>query len=460
MSRLSEDPQNAQDMPSEDSNTASGSASSQGAAGASENNDKYMAIRQAMREREEADAKAREQAEIADRIRRMKSAKEHPEEAPYKRREIPRPQEEQSSVRQEPTRGTNPKKRKKSASRKQPRRKGGLLPKQGDSPYEVIRKTIFLLSTTVFLVCLILIGKYFWENYQNSQKNEEIRRLVYIPEEEPEMEHDDSFKYYTLLPEAKILLEKNPETVGWIRIPTYDENSKSPVDYPVLQHRHPNELEGPDDDPNDGNSYYLDKDFYRNYERAGSIFMDYRNFFDRIDGSGMREFINSQNLVIYGHDMRDNSMFGSLSYYINDETYYDNHPIILLNSNYVRYKYKIFGMIVVDIDDDTETAFDYWNTLNFDDEKQFYDYVNEVKRRTVRNTEVDVKYGDQLLTLSTCNSIFSQGRLVIFARLLRDGESLEEGCTSTANPNIKWPNSYYKWHENTYDPNAEFVPYG
>ncbi|MBQ8079890.1 MAG: hypothetical protein IJ236_08050, partial [Oscillospiraceae bacterium] len=101
-----------------------------------------------------------------------------------------------------------------------------------------------------------------------------------------------------------------------------------------------------------------------------------------------------------------------------------------------------------------------WNTLDFDDEQQFYDYVNEIKRRTVRLTDVDIAYGDQLLTLSTCNSTFTEGRLVVFARLLRDGESLEEGTTSVANPNIKWPNSYYKWHKNTYDPDAEFVPYG
>ena len=77
-----------------------------------------------------------------------------------------------------------------------------------------------------------------------------------------------------------------------------------------------------------------------------------------------------------------------------------------------------------------------------------------------RKLKQDVKYGDQLVTLSTCNSTFTEGRLVVFARMLRDGESLEEGTTSIANPNIKWPNSYYKWHKNTYNPDAEFIPYG
>ena len=433
--------------------------------GRSSANDKYLAIKRAVRQQEENAEAADAQAAIADRVRRMKSAKEHPEEGQYVRRQSrnapartqQRPKKQQSTA----SHPSRQKSGKKSSGKKTRKRGLDLFPHRGDSPFEVIRKTVFLMSSTVFMVCLFLIGKYFWENYQNGLKNEEIRNLhrqVYVPEKEQEMVADESFRYYALLPEAKILLEKNPETVGWIRIPTNDENAKSPVDYPIVQHAHPNDLEDPNVPADDGNVYYLDKDFYRNYEKAGSIFMDYRNYFDKVE-NGMRLYANSQNLIIYGHNMHDYSMFGSLKYYINDATYYDNHPIIELNSNYVKYKYKIFGMIIVDVDDTTETAFDYWNVLNFDNETEFYDYVNEIKRRTVRLTDVDVTYGDQLLTLSTCNSTFSQGRLVVFARLLREGEDLMEGCTSTENPNIKWPNSYYKWHKNTYDPNAEFVPY-
>ncbi|MDE6657745.1 MAG: class B sortase, partial [Oscillospiraceae bacterium] len=201
-----------------------------------------------------------------------------------------------------------------------------------------------------------------------------------------------------------------------------------------------------------------------------SIFMDYRDFFDYMlpnkDENGnqletyKRVAENSENLVIYGHNMHDFSMFGGLKRYINSEGYYENHAIVELNSNFLQYQYKIFGMIIVDANDETDTKFEYWNVMDFKDEKDFYNYVNEVKRRTVRLTDVDVKYGDQLLTLSTCNSTFSNGRLVVFARLLREGEDLYEGCTSVENPNVKWSNSYYTWHKVSYDPDAEFVPYG
>ena len=453
-------------IPEESFGMQSGSAAEQNGASSQEANaqtqagnrsarEKYLAIRNAVHA-QDTQTQADEQAELADRIRRMKSAREHPEEAPYVRSSQKRSAERRAP---EPERRKKrPVQTKKKSTKRKKRKDPDLFPHKGDSTFEVIRKMVFLMSTTVFIVCLFLIGKYFWENYQNSRFNEEIRHLVYQKEEEVSMESGDEFQYFSLLPTAELLLQKNPEVVGWIKIPTQDPNVKSPIDYPVLQHVPKKDENGVELPGEGGNEYYLDKNMYLQYEKAGSIFLDYRNYFDYVV-DGQRMFPNSQNLIIYGHNMHDYSMFGSLKHYINDAAYYDAHPIVELNSNYRKYKYKIFGMIIVDVDDTTETAFDYWNKLNFDDEEDFYNYVNEVKRRTVRLTDVDVTYGDQILTLSTCNSTFSQGRLVVFARLLREGEDLMEGCTSTENPNIKWPNSYYKWHKNTYDPNAEFVPY-
>ncbi len=319
----------------------------------------------------------------------------------------------------------------------------------------------FLASSMVFIVCLVLIGKYFWENHQNAIVAEETQRIhdsVIEPERKlpkettPEGEPEE---HYELLASAQNLLAINKDVVGYISIP-----NEPKIAYPVLQRKN----------DEDGNAYYLDKNINLEYARAGSIFMDYRNYFDNMvenfdengnpDGTYKRTFPNSQNIVIYGHNMHDYSMFGALKFYTNNETYYDQHPIVELESNYMKYQYKIFAMIIVDVEDETETKFDYWNTLNFKDEHDFYNYVNEIKRRTIRLTNVDVTYGDQLLTLSTCNSTFSDGRLVVFARLLRENEDLYEGCTSTLNPNVKWSNSYYKWHKNVYDPNAEFIPYG
>ncbi|MBQ8927728.1 MAG: class B sortase [Oscillospiraceae bacterium] len=411
--------------------------------------DKLAAIRAALQERENAQEDPDppfdpEASESADAPSESPPNKETTEQKKTEKRTG----KKKRSGKKTPGKQQNEKKKKRKKKRKKVplgKRLRGLFPQKGDSVFEAIRKSIFLVSTAIFIVCLCLIGDYFIDNYRNKVLNDDfvVRRQRRTDADEAVASENNISTYYRLLPSVEDLLAVNPDVVGYITIPG------TRIGYPVLQKR----------GQEDGNEYYLHRNIQLEEARPGSIFLDYRNNFDYVV-AGEKQAENSENLIIYGHNMHDYAMFGSLKYYINDAEYYDAHPIVELNSNYKKYKYKIFAMILVDIDDETDTRFDYWNTLDFDDEQQFYDYVNEIKRRTVRLTDVDIAYGDQLLTLSTCNSTFTEGRLVVFARLLRDGESLEEGTTSVANPNIKWPNSYYKWHKNTYDPDAEFVPYG
>ncbi|MBR4102191.1 MAG: class B sortase [Oscillospiraceae bacterium] len=381
--------------------------------------------------------------QIADKVKRFKNAKENGEESQSEvKQETPVTPETEAENAPE----AKPKKKTKSSKKSKKKKRGfSLFPQRGDSPFEVIRKFIFLSSSAIFIACLCLIVNFFWENHQNSLLISEMESIYTSQPEEIEETTEEiiGYEYYGYLPNVENLLAVNPDVIGWLSIPG------TSISYPVLQRREP-----------DGNDFYLERNIKMQKAKAGSIFMDFRNNFDYVV-DGKKELENSGNLIVYGHNMHDYSMFGSLKHYVNNVNYYGEHPIVELNSNYKKYKYKIFGFIIVDIDDETETKFDYWNQLDFADERAFYDYVNEIKRRTIRLNDVDVKYGDELLTLSTCNSTFSDGRLVVFARKLRDGEDPMEGTqTSTKNPNIKWPNSYYKWHKNTYDPDAEFVPYG
>ncbi len=397
-------------------------------------NDKILAIKSAIQQEET-------KLEIADKVRKYKNVMENGDQ----------PVDDASARTAEPSEPVPVKKKSKKNNKKKKTRKKqkqSLFPRKGDRPVEVLRKCVFLASAAVFIVCLALLVEYFWNNQHNSSLNSELGKMYQEtlpadPEETTEPTEEE-YEYFGYLPNVESLLAINPDVVGWISIPGTD------ISYPVLQRR------GNDD----GNEYYLKRNIYLEDAHAGSIFMDYRNDFDYVI-DGKKQLANSGNLIIYGHNMHDYSMFGSLKHYINDANYYSEHPIVELNSNYRKYKYKIFAMIIVDIDDQTDTRFDYWNKLEFADERDFYDYVNEIKRRTIRLNDVDVKYGDELLTLSTCNSTFSDGRLVVFARKLREDEDLISGTeTSTANPNVKWPNSYYRWNRKTYDPEAEFVPYG
>lgn len=248
---------------------------------------------------------------------------------------------------------------------------------------------------------------------------------------------------YELLPGAENLLELSENVVGYITIPD------TVINYPVMQNL----------DDSEGEEYFLYHDFYGENSNLGSIFLDFRCSFDVVGEDKKLVRPTSENLIIYGHNMKNESMFGSLKHYKDDDTYYEKHPLIELNSNYQQYIFKIYGYFIADALDTTDTRFEYWNYIELDDEESFYDYVNEVKRRTLRLTNVDVEYGDMLLTLSTCSSAVSNGRLVVCARALHEGEDPYEGVEgSVTNPNIKWPTIHKD--SSKYDPDAEFVPYG
>lgn len=342
----------------------------------------------------------------------------------------------------------------------------GVLPRRGDSAGEIMRKSVFWLSSCVFVGCMIWMGTELVSRYQTQQKYDDISSQYNnssgsIGRVTTSRREDDSQSAaqpgaenaevpteettYELLPGAANLLEMSEDVVGYINIPD------TVVNYPIMQNREDDE----------GEEYFLHHDFYGNNSNLGSIFLDFRCNFDVVGEDGRLAVSNSDNLIVYGHNMLDESMFGSLRKYKDEEGYYEKHPLIEVNSNYESYVYKIYGYFLADAVDTTDTRFEYWNYIDFTGEDGFYEYVNEVKRRTLRLTDVDVAYGDQLLTLSTCSGAFENARLVVCARRLREGEDPYEGTTgSTPNPNIKWPSIYSNWNGNTYDPNAEFVPYG
>jgi sortase B len=322
-----------------------------------------------------------------------------------------------------------------------------LLPWKGDALSQVIRKVVFMGSVIVFTVCLFMVVDYYWGNYKNQKLGGSIQDIYSEAENSAVLSSQESSdiktkKEWVLKDGAKALLERNSDVIGYINIPD------TVINYPVVQRR-----------KEDGNEYYMDKNIDKEEAKAGTIFLDWRNYFDYVV-NGVKVLENSTNLVIYGHDMKDGSMFGGLQDYEDVDGFYSEHPIIELSSNYETYKYKIFAYYIVDAEDETETKFDCWNTLNFENEEHFYEFVNNARKRSLTLNDVDVKYGDQLLTLQTCNSMFSSARLFVMARLVRDGEDPYEGTDNVRdNDNILWPSIYYEWNSNNYDPDAEFEGY-
>jgi sortase B len=333
-----------------------------------------------------------------------------------------------------------------------------FIPWKGDSGFEAVRKIVFSTALVVVGVCTFLISNYYIDRYKAKKEYEDIQARILDARanrhfSNSEMKEDpvtgEMFEWLDYNDYANRLLPINPDMVGYVTVPGTE------VSYPVVQKR---SLPDPNLNPND---YYLYRTFKQESSKSGCIFMDYRNHFDEVVDH-RRVVDNSGNVFIYGHNMNNRTMFGSLRDYINNPSFYSAHPIVEYSSLYKDYRFKIFAIFIVDGEDFTsEYAFDAWNTLDFEDEEHFYHYVNEAKKRTLINTDVDVKYGEQLLSLYTCTGLVANAKLILMCRELRAGEDLYEGTeNATLNTNVLYPWAYYKYGRPVnYDP-KKFVPYG
>ncbi|MBQ8921297.1 MAG: sortase [Oscillospiraceae bacterium] len=332
-----------------------------------------------------------------------------------------------------------------------------FIPWRGDSVFEGLRKIIFSAAVAVVGVCTFLISSYYIDLYQAKKEYGDMQARIEetlnnrgftVPTYVEDKVTGEIVEYLDYNEIYNQFYSQNPDLIGYIRI------KGTMVSYPVVQKK--------SNDINDNkNDYYLYRTFHQESSKSGCIFMDYRCHFDEVHDH-YRIVDNSDNLLIYGHNMNNQTMFGSLRHYYKNPSYYMEHPTVELYSLYNLYDYKIFAIFVTDgMDFDSEYAFDCWNTLDFANEDEFYAYVNEAKKRTTVNTNVDVKYGDPILTLYTCHGLHANAKLILMCRQVRPGESLTEGTeNATLNDNVLYTQQYYKYgHPNTFDIN-KFVPYG
>lgn len=181
------------------------------------------------------------------------------------------------------------------------------------------------------------------------------------------------------------------------------------------------------------NSYYLKHTLDGVADKHGTLFADCENNLRELD----------QNTVLYGHNMKDNTQFGMLNVYKTVDGY-KSAPVVTFNTIYRDYKWKVFASFLINTkpEDDGGYAFNY-TKKDFSSEQEFSDFYNEVMERSYIITDTDVKPDDKILTMSTCSTLFDDSRLVVMARLVREGES-EEADTSSAreNPDQRFPSEF------------------
>ena len=186
------------------------------------------------------------------------------------------------------------------------------------------------------------------------------------------------------------------------------------------------------------NKYYLNHNFYGK-DVLGIPFIDYRADFTADS--------RSMNVTIYGHDAANGAYFAYLKNYKNIN-YYRNNPLVRFDTAYGRTTYKIVAACLVEVRKDLPDYFAYHNYIDMT--KTEYDrFMKEIDRRSFFNTTVDVQYGDQFITLSTCENLTSEiptpYRMVVVARKVRPGESYSVNTAgATVNKDMIMPNVWVK----------------
>ena len=186
----------------------------------------------------------------------------------------------------------------------------------------------------------------------------------------------------TILPEYAALFEENPDLVGWLTI----EGTK--INYPVMQ-------------TPDRPDYYLDRNFDGQPSAHGSLYV--RESCD--------VFAPSDNLTVYGHHMRDGTMFAPLDRY-RKEDFRNQHPTICFDTLYERHTYTVFAVFTTT---STEEGFAYHLFETAADKTEFDAFVSTCKALSLYDTGITPRYGDKLLCLSTCEYSRPNGRLVVAA---------------------------------------------
>lgn len=188
-----------------------------------------------------------------------------------------------------------------------------------------------------------------------------------------------------MLAKYTALHEKNEDIIGWLSI------EGMMIDYPVMQC-------GDDE-------YYLNHDFYGNRDSYGCLYV-----------RGMAD-VNTPgtNFIIYGHNMRDGSMFGDLDLY-RDEGFYREHSLISFDTLYEERTYEIVAVFLSRVYNSDDEVFKYYRFYQADTQEEFDDFYENIKALSLYDTGVEAQFGDTFLTLSTCAYHVEDGRFVVVAK--------------------------------------------
>lgn len=257
------------------------------------------------------------------------------------------------------------------------------------------RKLLVAFCTAGAVLCFGYFGVYYYLAEKNANdysqladlKNSDALSNMDVSEEKKLVVRgqEEEIELPDVLDEYKTLYNKNRRLIGWLKI------DDTIIDYPVMQ--------------TTNNEYYLDHNFNQEKDNNGSIFMD----------KDCAAWPRSQNLILYGHHMRSGKMFGDLEKYAR-ESYYKEHSVIQFDTIYEKGVYQVMYVFRAKVLKENEIAFKYYQFIDANSGEEFSSYMKEMEEMSLYDTGVTAGYGDELLTLSTCDHSQTDGRFVVVAK--------------------------------------------
>ena len=238
---------------------------------------------------------------------------------------------------------------------------------------------ILVISISLVVVALFFLINYYLDYKKDESIVSDLRELIIDEDKDSKSKsksNSNKHKDYSELYNA------NHDFVGWLKI------DGTIIDYPVMQHK-------------TDETYYLKRNFYKEYSGAGSLFCSKK--------SDVKT--PSSNIVIHGHNMNSGAMFHSLTDYENKD-YYLQHKYITFDTIYRYCKYEVIAAFRTDVNPGSYEYYDFTEGT----EEDFNKYVSFATSRTPYTMDSTAIYGDKLITLSTCAYHTKNGRFVVVAK--------------------------------------------
>ena len=239
------------------------------------------------------------------------------------------------------------------------------------------KKIVISILVIIFLACLSYLVIHFYFSNQEQKVNEDIQK---------EMDNIPIGELSSKYQKIQELQKQNADIKGWIKI----ENTH--INYPLLQ--------------TDNNDFYLTHNYKKEKSVSGSIFIH--------PNSDLKD--KNSNVIIYGHQMDNGTMFGDLHKY-KEQSFYEEHSKITITTEDTEADYEIVCVFKSRVFyQDEKDVFRYYQCYDFNIEEEYNEYINNCKAIQLYDTKQTAKYGEQLITLITCEYSQENGRIVVVAK--------------------------------------------